>query len=252
MVLVSVDGLTRQEIPLPFAHHDLLPVPHARFAVLVGEQRIVNGEPVMGETLVEVLEDGSQRVVWNAFDWLTVEENDGWGATAYPEGADWLHANGLFYDEVEDVYYVSSYRLRCVWKIARSTGQLLWTFDGTAGEGDFTLVDDAGFGVQHAPEWSDGELLFFDNGYSAGASRLVRYALDETGAVASRTWEWPHPDGLYAVVLGDVDALPDGRHLSSWSTHGEILVTRSDGTIDWRVDVEPTYVVAQVEAFGAF
>jgi hypothetical protein len=250
-VFVSTDGLTRREFPLPLAHHDLVLVPDAAFAVLVGEVREVDGENVVGDTIVEVAEDGSQRVVWSPFDHLEVTRNDGWNApVAYPEGADWLHTNGLFYDAVDDAYYASSYNLRAVMKIARGTGALEWILGGP--DSDFALADDAGFGPQHAPRWVDGELLMFDNGYTVGASRLVQYGLDATSGVATRTWEWRHPDDLYAIVLGDVDALGAGRHLSAWSTHGEILVTTADGTIEWRVDVEPTFIVAQVEPFDAF
>lgn len=248
VVRVSLDGETERVVPLPYAHHDVVEVPGIDFASIVGEVREIDGEPVVGDRIVEVLEDGTQREVWNAFDHFEVAIESVSAFTAYPMGADWTHANGLYWDPEDDAYYLSLYYLRCVVKVDRATGEQRWVFASPAGStpGDFAVTDP--FGPQHAPEWVDGELMFFDNAYGRDeGSRLVRYALD--GATATRTWEWSHPDEVFVVVLGDVDARPDGGVLASWSGTGEIFAIDADDAIRWRVssDREEAFL-AQVEA----
>ncbi|MFZ5480026.1 MAG: aryl-sulfate sulfotransferase [Myxococcota bacterium] len=246
IVRVSPEGVVEEELAVPLAHHDFLEVPHAKYAVIAGEIREVDGEPVVGDRIVEIAEDGTERVVWNAFDHFPVEENDGFGWMAYPLGADWTHANSLVYDADTDTYTVSLYMQRCIVRVARETGESLWTM---CGEGGGSVVPDVAFGPQHSLELTAEGLQFFDNAYEGGGSRLVAYAID--GQTATRSWEWAHPEGVTAMVLGDVHTLPDGRVLSSWGEWRDILVTRDD-QIEWQVEVVDWASVAQVERFDGF
>lgn len=251
-VRVSLDGTTRTVIPLPYAHHDIIEidVPGVQFATIVGELRDIDGQAVVGDGIVEVLDDGTHRQVWSAFDHFEVGPDVGWDFLDYAFGADWVHANGLIYDATDDAYYISLFMLRSVVKVDRATGETLWVFDGS-GE-SFAFTNDDGFGPQHAPEIVDGEVLFFDNSYGTGVSRLVRYALDHEAGTATRTWEWEHPDARYTFVLGDVDTREGGGHLSSWGSYGEIVATDATDAVQWHASLGTGHIVAQVEDFPAF
>lgn len=246
--LLPLDGSAPTVEPLPYAHHDVLEVPDARYAAIVGEVREDEGEAVVGDTIVEVGEDGGQRVVWSAFDALPVVRHESWGVGTYPAGADWTHANGLDYDPDEGAYYLSLFYQRCVVKIDRATGETLWILGGD--HGTLALPDDTGPRRQHAPEATSDGVAMFDNAYGDDAgSRLVRYTVDEGAETASLAWEWHHPDALFTLVLGDVDLLDDGGALSSWGTFGEIVRADAAGDVTWRARITPGYLVAQVEAF---
>ncbi len=244
---VPLDGAPPSIAPLPLAHHDVIEVPGG-YAAIVGEVREIDGEAVVGDTLTEVLDDGTTRVVWNAFDEFPVTRHEAWGAGTYTAGVDWTHANGLFYDAAEDAYYLSLFYLRSVVKIDRATGATRWVLGGE--NATLALPNDAGPGRQHAPELVDGELMVFDNGYNDPAgSRLVRYAVDEAAGTATRTWEWRHPDALFTFVFGDIDVLPGGGHLSTWGNYGEVVATDAAGAITWRARITPGYLLAQAEVF---
>ncbi len=249
----SNDNRKQDVYALPMAHHDVIEVPGARFAAVVGEARVVDGENVVGDGIVEMFDDGSTRTVWTAFDHLEVQENDGWGTLAYPEGADWVHANGLDYDDATGNYLFSMYRCECIASINRESGATNWVLGGgeeLLGTG-LTLLDfDEPFGPQHAPRWVDGGVLMFDNGYDAGTSRLLQF--DIAGDVAHRSWTYDQPGGYVTAVLGGVDVQADGGHLSSWGTLGEIVSTGPDDEIRWRVDIDPGHVLGQVSGFDSF
>lgn len=240
LVRVAWDGTVEERVAVPYAHHDLLEVPHGRWATLQAELRDIDGEPIVGDRILEIDADGVETVVWSAFDSFEVEENLGFTVLRYPFGADWTHANSIFYDEASDSYTVSLFMVRCVVNVARTTGEVRWRVCQDDGS-----VDDP-FGPQHAAEPIDGGLQLFDNGYDTDRSRLVRYALAD--GVATRTWEWAHPEGHNVAVLGDIDSLPDGRTLSSWGEWREIVVT-DDDEIAWRVTTDDRALVTQVEAF---
>lgn len=248
---VPLDGTAPTVDPLPYAHHDAVAVPGLRYAAIVGEVRDVDGEPIVGDTIVEVAEDGARRTVWSAFNAFPVVPHDAWDAGTYTAGRDWTHANGLVYDPVDDAYLLSLFYLRGVVKIDRSTGATRWVLGGA--NGTLTLTNDAGPGRQHAPEWKDGQLAFFDNGYGDPlGSRLVRYTVDEAAGTATRAWEWRHPDALFTFVFGDIDALPDGGHLSTWGNYAQVLRTDAAGAVTWSAQVEPGFMVAQAEIFAGF
>lgn len=248
---VPLDGAAPTLEPLPYAHHDVIAVPGLRYAAIVGEVREIDGAPVVGDTVVEVAEDGARRTVWSAFDALPVVPHDAWEAGTYTAGRDWTHANGLVYDPVDDAYVLSLFYLRSVVKIDRATGATRWVLGGA--DATLALGNDVGPRRQHAPEWNDGALTVFDNGYGDPlGSRLVTYAVDEGAGTATRAWEWRHPDALFTFVFGDVDHLPGGGQLSSWGNYAQVLRTDASGAVVWWAQVEPGFMVAQVEVFEGF
>lgn len=244
VVRVSMDGTSVEETPTPMGHHDFVQVPGIRFAYIAAEVRDVGGEDVVGDAIVEILEDGSTREVWNAFDALDVRPHYGWEYPFYQEGRDWTHANGIAYDEADDAYYLSLYWLHQVVKIDRATGETRWVLGGD--DGDLRLVDDAGFGPQHAPSIVDGDLVLFDNrGGFDEDSRLVRYTIDEAAGTATLVWSWSQA-GLHAEVMGDALPLDDGTVVSAWGETGTVLVTDTAGEILWGLDHEAPTVLGQV------
>lgn len=243
--VLSLDGRTYETIPAPWAHHAVAQpdVAGVRFAYIAADFREWNGEVVVGDGIVEVADDGSAREVWNAFDHLDVVVHEGWNSGSYDDGADWTHANGLFYDGDEGAYYLSLYYLGTVVKIDRATGDTVWQLGGA--DSDFTFVNDRGFSHQHAPEVRGDELYVFDNGAGGEPSRAVGYTLDTDAWTATRIWAWETAEESRAAVLGDVDLLPGDQFLSAWGDVGQVNVTGHDGTLHLSMDVDPGVIIGK-------
>lgn len=248
LVIVGFDG-TRREIAVPDAHHDVIEGPAGGYVTFVTTYRDIDGTTVAGDQLVEVAEDGSQRVVWDAFDNLEVVENAGFEATQL-DGADWTHANGLVYDADDDSYVISLYFTEQVVKVDRATGDTVWILGGLGS--DFTFADDDAFGPQHAPELTDDGLLLFDNRGISDGSRLVAYSLDAAAGTATNTWSWAYPGGAWTPVLGDVHRFADGSALGSWGLSGHVTLADPDGELVGDLLVGDTLTVGQVAVMSGF
>ncbi len=218
-------------LDVPRAHHEFLPLPDGALAFLRTDVRDVDGEPVMGDELVLRSADGAERVVWNAFDTLDVTWHEAWETGA--EGGDWTHANGVAYDAATDRWVVSLYWLRQLLEIDGATGQILRVLDGA-------LAAER-FGPQHAPKIAGDGLLFFDNELMNGQSRLL-----EIGWDGQMRWMWTPPEQMHALVLGDVDRLPDGRVLSSWGPERRIIGIASGEIPTFAVEIEMNVLLGQV------
>ncbi|MBM4392492.1 MAG: aryl-sulfate sulfotransferase [Deltaproteobacteria bacterium] len=233
------------EYPAPYGHHDFIEVPGLEFAYIAAEGREVNGEDVVGDKIVERDLDGNEREVWNAFDWLEVEKNQGWNTNLYPFGADWTHANGLFYDEESDAYLISLYFHHTVVKVDRGTGDVGWFLGGE--HSDFTLPLGHTFQHQHAPSVTpEGEVCVYDNAGGPDGSRGLCFRLE--GDAATLAWSFDPADDRQSVLMGDVDRRADGGALVAFGEHGEIDLVSPDGALVWEVDSEDLGVVSKVEA----
>ncbi len=240
-----LDGGASADIPAPYAHHDFVQHEDGTLAWIAAELQVVDGEDVVGDQIVERAPDGTERVVWSAFDWLEVERNAGWDLEQYPFGVDWTHGNGLSYDPVEGAYTLSLYYHRAIVKVDGSTGEMLWMLGGESS--DFVLEDEAVFGPQHAPGLTeDGRVTVFDNGGSSG-SRLLALDLDEGAGTASTAWIFQPDDGRRNLLLGDNNPQPDGSILATWGEHGEVSRV-VDGEIVWELDCGQPGVVGQISA----
>ena len=70
---------------------------------------------------------------------------------------------------------------------------------------------------------ADGTFLFFNNGPMAGGmSAALSFNLNETSWVATKnSWEY-RVSGVNSAVLSDVQRLPNGNTLVTYSTSGQI------------------------------
>jgi hypothetical protein len=181
----------------------------------------VEGRDIRGDRLMEVSLDGQGRELWNAFDWIPVEQNDGFGM----EPPDWTHANGLDFDAVRGEYALSLYRQEQVYGIAKETGAVDWILgDG----GDFSFPNDVGFGPQHGPLFTEDGILLFDNAADGDSARLVEYTLDEDKMEASLVWSQTPPDGAHTRIMGSVWPVAGGS-LSAWGEYDEVVTMDDDG-----------------------
>lgn len=172
---VNLDGTEDFEEPLAH-HHDLLVLRDDEDVERQVYLRRVSGpgpdgEPWAGDEVIERI-DGVERVVWSTFDDVSFELH---GPNTYPQGLDWTHCNGLFWEPGEQAYWVSSRHQEALFVVDRE-GHLLRVIGGPQS----TLqAQGEGFGRIHVPVIEEDRLYVFDN--TATASHRARaevYRLD--------------------------------------------------------------------------
>lgn len=152
---------------------------------------------------------------------------------------DWSHANAVV-PWGDDAYVVSVRHLDVVACIGRD-GRLRWLLGDPTGwqepwasaflepEGALTW-----FRHQHAVEVTDdGLLMMFDNGNFGGSpssppdpdyvevSRGVAWAIDEDAGTVREAWSVGYRD-LFSFAMGDIDVLPSGQVLLTYSSSGTL------------------------------
>ena len=229
LVRVSIDGSQVDTYQLPGAHHDFVELPDGTLGVIGSDRRDVEGHSVNGACIVEVSPEGTEEIVWTAWDVL--EYN--------PDEVDhgWTHANALDYDEVEDAYYISIRNYNAIFKIDRASGDVLWMIGGplsdfSDGEGATEFWEG-----QHQFDVLDGSILVFDNQpVDAFTSRVVEYAFDPDDGSAELIWIYQPDPAFYCYGLGDADRLPNGNTLITWSTSAQLDEVDADGNLLWQLN----------------
>jgi len=237
---VALTGEIVEERLLPDAHHNLGLAPDILYAYVRAVSVDVDGEPVTGDEVVELGVDGTERVVWNAFDCLpAIEHHRLWDAeTALIPGRDWTHTNGINYCAADDTWMLSFYHLGEVHKVRRTDCSDVWMVDGDGSSGRGYRLEGEVFGPQHAAHCTDDGVVFFDNGTAELISRGLALHIDTAAQTATRRWAAPHPDGAQTTLLEGADPSEDGGALFGWGGLGELSVNDADGTIGWRVAVD--------------
>jgi arylsulfate sulfotransferase len=224
---VRMDGSEVVTTGVPGAHHDFLEHTDGTVAFIAHDVREIEYENIRGDRIIEVSPDDAIEEVWSVWDHMDYHE----GQNQDP-GTGWTHANALDYDEDDEAYYIGLRNYSCIHKVDRGIGEVLWTLGSP--ESDYRLADGGThfFEHQHQFEILDGSILVMDNGGTEAGSRAEEFSLDLSLAEALPVWNYQADPPVVTFALGDVQRLPAGETMVTWSTAGQIdLISAEDELI---------------------
>ncbi len=209
---VSMDGLDVQNNVegLSKTHHDFTVLPGG---VVAAVSWVSSGMDVPSDIL-ERSPDGSINAV------VRLDQN------IYQNNS--YHANSISYLQADDSYIVSDRNPNLYVKVSRQ-GQLIWQFGGSNPVGPF--ISGGSWEVNHGHHMlSNGNLLIFNNGGGfggGGSSPVIEFKLDLNSMTATEVWRYSSNNG--SPTLGDVQRLPNGNTLVTYSNSGVLHEVDSSG-----------------------
>ncbi len=225
----------------PVQHHHFQQEPDGTYVYL----RHGVDDRYPGMDLTEVVQiDADLETTWS---WDPYEHLGGLGVAPAAEG-DVMHGNSATVDG--DHVYLNSRNLGRLFKLSRSTGEILWALGR---RGDFAAdpeADSPWFRSQHDPELQDdGSWLFYDNaGLSDQHSRILQLAIDEDALTTEVVWEFPgtfqvdpwYTAEWFSSIWGDADRLPNGHVLVTAGTRtagkqSRVFEVTPEGQVVWEM-----------------
>jgi hypothetical protein len=200
---VGMDGMGEEVVNLATSHHDFAPTPDGGFLYIAGYGNN-SCDGIFKYPSEELLFD-----VDSAFSWTGV------GAI----GAENCHTNAIQYNEFDNSVTFSDTNHDAIVSVDYDTGALNWIYGGAQ---DSTFTGDVTWDREHGHHMLDADTMYmFSNGaFSGGASNIYRVRFSGTTA----TWDWHYNvQGLNSSTLGDVQGLPGGNVLVTYSSAGGIL-----------------------------
>jgi len=238
--------------------HDFQVLPNGHALILITDstpvvdmsQLVPGGSPtalITQAVIQEVDVDGNVVFQWRSLDHIPVTDSYQ-DLTAANLG--YIQVNSLWFDETDGNLILSCRNTSEVIKISRVTGDIVWRLQGKYNQFTFTNAipgnsDPAYFQVQHhARRLPNGNLLIYDNGYSADSdpvysftrpySRAVEYVIDETSKTAKLVWQYRHSPDIITYKGGRADRLSGGHTIIHWGNDN----TASPGLAMTEVDAE--------------
>jgi hypothetical protein len=202
LVRVRMDGLETQTYANVTAAHDITPVGGATMAYLDYGERDC-------QSIFEIDPGGTARELFESTGVVSSSN---------------CHGNALRYSKKENVYTFSDH-LTDVFVVDRS-GAVLWRLGQRVSGGNA-----AWGGAQHGHQLlDDGLLIFANNGAGNNASQAIEYALDGTERRRFAS-------GGYTANLGDVQRLPGGNTLITYSNQSLIQEVDGNGKVVLEIKV---------------
>lgn len=235
MRYLSMDGLTGQKNVegLESAHHDFTVMPGGKVATMVWSEVSFDGPE--SEMLVRS-PDGTIETLFRI------------GSNFYVPADGRFHANAVHYLEEEESFTLSDRYANLIVKVS-TDGQLQWQLGGDC-EGAAAGQDKCSaqsWNVNHGHHLlSDGSLVLFSNGVREGEySYVVEVDVTETEDSMSAAIIKDYEGTAASGILGDVQRLPGGNTLITYSDAGKIVEVDPDwqvvqtfsgsvGYADWR------------------
>ena len=223
----ALDGAAGASRRTELAHHYYVGLEGDAVAYQRADARVVDPYGcVVGDTIVEQAGDGSERVIWSAWDDLPLAPGATWNSDFYKGCKDWTHGSGLTWRAEDDTLLLSLIGTQQVVHVDRQSGATLAVF----GAGGTHVVDatSPGFAIPHGARWaSSGELLVFDAHKTPAESGCYLYRIDDVTKtlVSEARWVDTARKGMF---LGSVRELDDGRIQCTWGSDGLLRVFERD------------------------
>ena len=209
---VGMDGLNAVTSIAGFApHHDLAVLPGGTIAALLN----VTTDTTRPSDLVERAPDGTMKTV------VRLDSKIYKSSQAF-------HANGLRYHVADDSYTVGDRDAQLIVKLTRQ-GKVLWQIGGdcAGAPAPKCAANALGSTIHGQQQLDNGNLLVFRN---AGDAR--EYKLTETATTLTTSVVWSYMmTGVQSDLLGDVQRLPNGNTLVTFSTGGFIHEVSPSGEL---------------------
>ncbi|HAY35015.1 MAG TPA: aryl-sulfate sulfotransferase [Ignavibacteria bacterium] len=286
-------------------HHDICPMPNGNVLLIAWEVKTAAEAVAAGlnhsaviwpDHIIEVQPSGSNggTIVWKWHFWdHLIQDFDStkanYGVVAdHPEllninegsagSGDWMHINGISYNERLDQIVISSHELDEIYVIDHSTtteeaaghtggrygkgGDILYRWGrpsnyGAPGPQIFNVVHSGSWVPDSVP--GGGNLMAFNNREGTNASMVVEiippqdslgffYLAPGTAyGPATHTWSYS-ASGFYSNHLGGLQRLPNGNTMISESTSGNLFEVNSAGNIVW--NFSPGGQIVRVLRYG--
>ena len=210
----SMDGTTVLDriAELDNAHHDSTVLPGGVVATLLW-----TSETSKASDLVERSPDGTVKTV------VRIADN------VFPRKTEY-HANAVSYRAADDTYLVGDLTANGYVKMTRG-GQAIWQFLVGCPSGSTTKCAAGDLLGNHGHHLLDGSLIFIKA--RMNPSPVFEYRLTETATSlsASQIWSYSPSDDTGTAVLGDVQRLPNGNTLITYSQNGEMREISPTGQV---------------------
>jgi len=194
------------------------------------------------------IETGEVLFEWRSLDHVGVDES----YITQPEDPeftyDYFHINSIDIDHDENLL-LSARNTSAVYKIDRSTGEVLWRLGGKRSDFEMGVGTETAF--QHdARRQEDGTITIFDNGAHPQVheqSRAIVVRLDEEQMSAALLREYASPEKVLATSQGNAQLLPNGNVLVGWGSAPFVSEFSGDGELLLNASFPP-----ECESYRAF
>jgi hypothetical protein len=220
MRFLSMDGQSGQNnvSGLSSAHHDFTVLP-GKIAAMVWVSSGSDPE----SNLVEHASDGSgsSATVFKIGANLYAGGSSAFGGTSGK-----FHCNSIHYHAADDSYTIGDRNPNLYVKV-KHDGTPVWQIGGTCTNAPAPKCASGTWQVNHGHDFDkNGNMLIFNNGSGSGGSgstHIFEIKITESASAISFTTVKDFTSGTSSGTLGDVQRLPNGNTLITYSNSGQII-----------------------------